>query len=131
MNKVLVLLVFFHQQNICTWSLPCLYEQDTLQAKCGGRHWFPNFYKWNFEPVKLKTMSGLAEEGDITIRGTTTRILIFRTNQGTWSINFIRRSLVWRTYNIEPSPKELAWGRSTPVYLGKYSFPFCFSFGFF
>jgi len=32
---------------------------------------------------KLKTKTGLAEEGDITIRGTTSRILIFRANQGT------------------------------------------------
>ena len=39
------------------------------------------------EPVKpklkLKTKKGLAEEGDITIRGTTTRILIFRANRDT------------------------------------------------
>jgi hypothetical protein len=31
----LVLLVFFHQQSPCTWSLPYLYEQDTLWAKHG------------------------------------------------------------------------------------------------
>jgi hypothetical protein len=31
----LVLLVFFHQQSPYTWSLPCLYEQDTLRAKHG------------------------------------------------------------------------------------------------
>ena len=38
--------------------------------------------------------------------------------------SFTRRSPVRRTYNTEPSPKELAWGRSTPVYLSKYFFPF-------
>ena len=37
----------------------------------------------SFEPVKLKTKTGLAEEGDITIRGVTTRILILRANRGT------------------------------------------------
>jgi hypothetical protein len=30
--------------------------------------------------IKLKTKMGLAEEGDIIIRGTTTRIFIFRAN---------------------------------------------------
>ena len=38
------------------------------------------------EPVKpkskLKTKTGLAKEGDITIRGIVTRIFIFRTNRG-------------------------------------------------
>jgi len=79
------------------------------------------------EPVKPKskpkTKTGLAEEGGTTIRGATSRILIFRENRGTWSMNFTRRSPVRRTYNTEPSPKELVWGRSTPVYPGKYSFP--------
>jgi hypothetical protein len=73
----------------------------------------------------------LAEEGDITIRCIITRILIFRANRGTWLMNFIRRSPVWRTYNTKPSPKELAWGRSTPMYPGKYSFPFVLVFNFF
>jgi hypothetical protein len=36
MNKVLVMLVFFHQQSPCTWSLPCLYKQNTLWFKCEG-----------------------------------------------------------------------------------------------
>ena len=84
------------------------------------------------EPIKpkskLKIKIGLVEEGDITIRGIIRRILLSRANQGIWSMNFIRRSTVQRTYNTEPSPKELVWGRSTPMYLGKYSFPFCFSF---
>ena len=39
------------------------------------------------EPIKpkskLKIMTGLAEEGDITIRGIITRIFIFEANQGT------------------------------------------------
>jgi hypothetical protein len=65
----------------------------------------------------------LAEEGDMTMRGIITRILIFRANQGTWSMNFTRTSLVQRTYNTEPSPKELAWGRSILVYPGKYFSP--------
>jgi hypothetical protein len=80
------------------------------------------------EPVKpkskLKIKIGLAEKGDITIGGIITRILFFRANRGTRSMNFIKRSPVQRTYNTEPSPKELAWGRSTLVYPGKYSFPF-------
>jgi hypothetical protein len=80
---------------------------------------------------KLKTKTGLAEEGDITIRCIITRIFVFRTNRGTRSMNFTRRSLVRRTYNTKPSPKELAWGRSTPVYPGKYSFPFDLVFSFF
>ena len=130
----------------------------------------PNFYKCS-EPIKpkskLKTKMDLVEGGDITIKGVITRILLFRVNRGIWSINFTRRSPVRRTYNTEPSPKELAWGRilifranrgiwsmnftrkspvrrtyntepspkeqawgrSTPVYPGKYSFPFVlFSF---
>ena len=78
------------------------------------------------EPVKpkskLKTKMGLVEKGDITIRGVITRILIFRANRGTWSMNFIRRSLVQRTYNTEPSPKELAWGRCISNYPAKYIF---------
>ena len=32
--------------------------------------------------IKLKTKTGLAEEGDITIRGIITRIFIFKTNRG-------------------------------------------------
>ena len=39
-------MVFFHQQSPCTWSLPCLYEQDTLWAKYGGDCQFPKSYKW-------------------------------------------------------------------------------------
>ena len=35
------------------------------------------------KPVKLRTKTGLAEEGGITIRGATSRILIFRANQDT------------------------------------------------
>ena len=132
----MVLLVFSHQQSPCTWSLPYLYEQDTLQAKCGRSSSISQiFTSEGFEPIKpkskLKTKMGLAEEGDITIRGTTTGILVFRANQGTRSMNFIRSSPVWRTYNTEPSSKELAWGRSTLRYLGHYSFPFCFNFSFF
>ena len=135
-NKVLVLLVFSHQQSPCTWSLPCLYEQDTLQAKCGRSSSIPQiFTSEGSGPVKpkseLKTKTGLAKEGDITIRGVITRILVLRANRGTRSMNFTRRSLVRRTYNTEPSPKELAWGRRTPMYPGKYSFPFCSSFNFF
>ena len=64
------------------------YEQDTLQAKYGGRQLIPQtFTSEGPEPVKpkskLKTKTGLAEEGDITIRGTTARIFIFGANQGT------------------------------------------------
>ena len=80
---------------------------------------------------KLKIKTVLAEESDITIRDVIIRILIFRANRGTWSMNFTRKSPVRRIYNTEPSPKELAWGRSTLVFPGKYSFPFCFSFSFF
>ena len=87
------------------------------------------------EPVKpkskLKIKIGLVEKGDIIIGGVITRILIFRANRRTRSMNFTKRSPVQRTYNTEPSPKELAWGRSTPVYPGKYSSPFCFNFSFF
>jgi hypothetical protein len=66
----------------------------------------------------------LVEGGDITIRCVITRILIFKANQGIWLINFTRRSPFQRTYNTKPSPKELAWGRSSLVYPGKYSFSF-------
>ena len=87
----------------------------------------PYFYKCS-KPIKSKsklgTKMGLAEEGGITIRGVITRTLVFRANWGTRLINFTRRSPIQRTYNTEPSSKELAWGRSTPVYPGKYSFPF-------
>ena len=76
-----------------------------------------------FQTYQLKTKIGLAEEGDITIRGVITRIFVFKANQGTRLINFTRRSPVRRTYNTEPSPKELAWGRSALVYPGKYAFP--------
>ena len=75
----------FHQQSPCTWSLPCLYEQDTLQANCGRSSSIPQiFTSEGSEPVKpkskLKTKIGLVEEGDITIRGVITRILIFIAN---------------------------------------------------
>ena len=64
------------------------YEQDTLQAKCKGKIVdSPISTSKGSEPTKpkskLKTKIGLAEKGDITIRGTTTRILIFRANRGT------------------------------------------------
>ena len=109
------------------------YEQDTLQAKYGGRQLIPQtFTSEGPEPVKpkskLKTKIGLAEEGDITIRDVITGILVFGTNQGTQLMNFTRRSPVQRTDNTEPSLKELAWRRSILMYPGKYSFPLCFSF---
>ena len=77
------------------------------------------------KPVKpnLNTKIGLVEGGDITIKGVITRILLFIANRGIWSINFPRRSPIQRTYNTEPSPKVLAWGRNTPLYPGKYAFP--------
>ena len=64
------------------------YEQDTLQAKCKGKI-VDSLISTSEgpEPIKpkqkLKTKTGLAEEGDITIRGTTSRIIIYRANQGT------------------------------------------------
>jgi hypothetical protein len=63
------------------------YEQDTLQAKCGGRQSISQTSTSEGpEPVKpkskLKTKTDLAEEGDITIKSVITRILIFRVNQG-------------------------------------------------
>ena len=63
------------------------YEQDTLQAKCGGRQSIPQTSTSEGpEPVKpkskLKTKIGLAKEGDITIKSVITRILTFSTNQG-------------------------------------------------
>jgi len=61
------------------------YEQDTLQS-VGELVDSPNFYKWKFwtcqTRIKLKTKMGLVEEGEITTRGATTRILIFSANQG-------------------------------------------------
>ena len=104
------------------------YEQETLQAKYKRKIVdSPISTSKGSEPAKLKsklrTKMGLMEKGGITIRGVITRIFVFRTNRGTQSMNFTRRSPVRRTYNTEPSPKELAWGRSTPMYLGKYSFP--------
>ena len=113
------------------------YEQDTLQAKCRGRQSIPQTStSEGLEPVKpkskLKTKTGLAKDGGVTIRCVITRILIFRANRGIWSMYFTRRSPVRRTYNTEPSPKELAWGRSTPMYPGKYFFsPFVLVFSFF
>ena len=133
-NKILVLLVFSHQQSPCTWSLPCLMSRTHFKQSMGELVDSPNFYKCSelVKPKsKLKTKIGLVEGGDITIKGIITRILLLRANRSIWSINFTRRSPVRKTYNTEPSPKELAWGRSTLVYLGKYSFAFCFSFGFF
>jgi hypothetical protein len=47
------------------------------------------------EPVKqkskFKTKTGLAKEGNITIRGVITRTFVFGINRGTRSMNFIRR----------------------------------------
>jgi hypothetical protein len=56
------------------------YEQDTLQAKCGGSSSILQiFTSEGSEPIKpkskLKTKIGLAKEGDITIRGVITRSL--------------------------------------------------------
>ena len=64
------------------------YEQDTLQAKYKGKIVdSPIPTSKGSEPAKpkskLKTKTSLAEKGDITIRGTTTRILIFRVSRGT------------------------------------------------
>ena len=71
-----------------------------------------NFYNCS-EPIKpkskLRTKTGLAEEGDITIRGVITRIFIFRTNQDTRLMNFIRRSPVRRTYNTESYQTGVGW----------------------
>ena len=58
-------------------------EQDTLQAKRGGEQSILQISTSEGpEPVKpkikLKTKIGLAEEGDITVRGIITRILIFK-----------------------------------------------------
>ena len=62
-------------------------EQDTLQAKCKGKLVdSPISTSDGPEPIKpkskLKTKTGLVEEGDITIRGIVTRIFVFRTNRG-------------------------------------------------
>ena len=64
------------------------YEPNTLQAKCGGRQSIPQTSTSegpeSVKPKsKLKTKTGLAEEGDITIKSVITRILIFSANQGT------------------------------------------------
>jgi len=61
------------------------YEQDTLQAKCGGTQSIPQTSTSKGpEPIKpkskLKTKTDLVEEGDITIKSIITRILIFRAN---------------------------------------------------
>ena len=130
MNKVLVLLVFFSTNRAHALDLYLVFMSRThLKQSMGESVDSLNFYKCS-EPIKpkskLKTKMGLAEEGDNTIRGIITRTLLFRAYWGTWSMNFTRRSPVQRTYNTGSSPKELAWGRSTPVYLGKYSFPFLF-----
>ena len=133
MNKILVLLVFSHQQGPCTWSLPCLMRRTHFKQSVGK---FDSliYISESSKPVKpkskLEIKIGLAEECDITIRGVITRTLVFRTNRGTRLINFTRRNPVWRTYNTEPSPKELAWGRSTFVYPGKYSYLDKYSFPF-
>ena len=63
------------------------YEQDTLQAKHGGEQSILQIStSGGSEPVKpkskLKIKTGLAEEGDITIRGIIPRIFVFRTNRG-------------------------------------------------
>ena len=111
----------------CIWSLPCLMSRTHFKQSMGESVNSSNFYKCS-EPIKpkfeLKTKMGLAEGGDITIKGVITRILLFIANRGIWSINFTRRSPVRRTYKTEPSSKKLPWGRSTPMYPGKYSFPF-------
>ena len=61
------------------------YEQDTLQSM-GKIVDSPISTSESSEPVKpkskLKILTGLVEEGDITISGVITRILVFRANQG-------------------------------------------------
>jgi hypothetical protein len=72
---------------------------------------------------KLNTKTGLAEKCDITVeassqessRSEQAEELDQWTSQG--EVRF--KELI----NTKPSSKELVWGRSTPVYPGKYSFP--------
>jgi hypothetical protein len=42
----MVLLVFFYQQDLCTWSLPCLCKHDTLQEKWRRISWFLKPYNY-------------------------------------------------------------------------------------
>ena len=128
----MVLLVFFSTNRAHALDLYLVFMSRThLKQSMEESVDSTNFNKCS-ELVKLKSKLGtktdLVEEGDITIRGIITRILILRANQGTWSMNFTRRSLVRRTYNTESSLKELAWGRSILMYPGKYSFPFVLVF---
>ena len=112
------------------------YEQDTLQAKCGGRQSIPQTSTSEGpEPIKpkskLKTKIGSTEEGDITIRGVITKIFVFK-NKPRYSINELHKEKSGSKDLQHPTLIERAsLGRSTPVYLGKYYFPFCVCFRFF
>ena len=131
MNKFFVLLVFSHQQSPCTWSLPCLYEHDTLQAKYGKVSWFSKFLqvkvlnlsnqKSNSKPRQVwwkKVTSPLEASSQESSSSEQTEV----------SMNFTRRSPVQRTYNTEPLPNDLAWGEALPCIQVSILFPFCFSF---
>ena len=129
----MVLLVFSHQQSPCTWSLPCFMSRTHFKKSVGEYSRFPKLLQvkvlnlsnqnQNSKPRHVwrkKVTSPLKASSQESSSSEQTEVLM----------NFRRRSPVRRTYNTEPSPKELAWERSTSVYPGKYSFPF-FSFTFF
>ena len=44
-NKILVMLVFSHQQSPCTWSLPCLMSRTHFKQSMGESVNSLNFYK--------------------------------------------------------------------------------------
>jgi hypothetical protein len=82
---------------------------------------FPNSTSESSEPVnpksKLKIKAGLGKEGDITIRGIITR------NKLSYLINELHKE---KSGSKDLQHRTLT--KRAPVYLGKYSFSFCFRF---
>ena len=85
MNKVLVVLVFSTNRTDALDLYLVFMSRTHFKQSMGKLVDSSNFYKCS-EPIKpkskLKTKTGLAEDGDITNRGIITRIFVFRTNRG-------------------------------------------------
>jgi len=66
----------FHQQGPCTWSMPCLYEQDTLRAKHGGVFQLPDSTKWRIWIYEHKHTEEDAANAALRTTGQTKKTLV-------------------------------------------------------
>ena len=89
----------FHQQGPCTWSLPCLYEQDTLRAKHGGVFQLPASTKWRTWSTCINTLRRMLPTPHFELLG----------KRKTWVTPYQEVQMSRSTPNSNDTPRE--WTR--------------------